>query len=279
MRSVSHASPGAKARVGSALRDMLHKPDSGPAKLAQLFFLPRPEVPPAPAGGLQRQGSLNTQSKVASPCTPASEASADTTEAALPKTKAPARSAEDLLRAVHKALGELPGREGLDVDILGQKEGGNSRAAPLGPGAEAPAEPAAPARASAPAPAPAAVPPEGILAEVRWKDGSCSPLMLHFGADFPRAPPSAVFRHAHGEDAALHDGDLASFASRLRLLPPAPGLSVLLQEWHQLATQTSGRAPATAAPATAVGAAGPPPQPGPAARAGPEAPAPPATAG
>ena len=279
MRSVSHASPGAKARVGSALRDMLHKPDSGPAKLAQLFFLPRPEVPPAPAGGLQRQGSLNTQSKVASPCTPASEASADTTEAALPKTKAPARSAEDLLRAVHKALGELPGREGLDVAILGQKEGGNSRAAPLGPGAEAPAEPAAPAGASAPAPAPAAVPPEGILAEVCWKDGSCSPLMLHFGADFPRAPPSAVFRHAHGEDAALHDGDLASFASRLRLLPPAPGLSVLLQEWHQLATQTSGRAPATAAPATAVGAAGPPPQPGPAARAGPEAPAPPATAG
>ncbi len=279
MRSVSHASPGAKARVGSALRDMLHKPDSGPAKLAQLFFLSRPEAPPAPGGGLQRQGSLNTQSKVASPCTPASEASADTTEAALPKSKASARSAEDLLQAVYKALGELPGREGLDVAILGQKEGGNSRAVPPASGAEAPSGPAASAGGPAAAPAPAVVPPEGILAEVCWKDRSCAPLMLHFGTDFPRTPPSAVFRHAHGEGAALHDGALASFASRLRLLPPAPGLSILLQEWHQLATHTSGLAPATAAPATAAGAGGPPVQPGLAARAAPEAPAPPATAG
>ena len=279
MRSVSHASPGAKARVGSALRDMLHKPDSGPAKLAQLFFLPRPEAPPAPAGGLQRQGSLNTQSKVASPCTPASEASADTTEAALPKSKASARSAEDLLQAVHKALGELPGREGLDVAILGQKEGGNSRSAPPASGAEAPSGSAAPAGGPAAAPAPTVVPPEGILAEVRWKDRSCAPLMLHFGTDFPRAPPSAVFRHAHGGAAALHDGALASFVSRLRLLPPAPGLSILLKEWHQLATHTSGLAPVTATPATAAGAGDPPMQPGPAARAGPEASAPPATAG
>ena len=163
--------------------------------------------------------------------------------------------------------------------ILGQKEGGNSRAVPPASGAEAPSGPAASAGGPAAAPAPAVVPPEGILAEVCWKDRSCAPLMLHFGTDFPRTPPSAVFRHAHGEGAALHDGALASFASRLRLLPPAPGLSILLQEWHQLATHTSGLAPATAAPATAAGAGGPPVQPGLAARAAPEAPAPPATAG
>ena len=257
LRSISHASPGAKARVGSALRDMLHKPISGPAKLAQLFFLPRTEGQ-APAGSLQRQGSLTGQSKVASPCTPVSEASADTTEAALPKTKAPVRSAEDLLQEVQKALSELPGLEELDVAIVGQKSIDSIRTSAPGVAAEAalegkeatagagsdrppggvpaPAPPAAPTPAVAPASQVFQGMFQGVLAEVRWKDDSCAPLLVHFSVDFPRIPPSAVFRHSSGEAAARHDGILAAFASRLRLLPPSPGLAVLLKEWRKLAT-------------------------------------------
>lgn len=281
LRSVSHASPGAKARVGSALRDMLHKPISGPAKLAQLFFLPRAEGQ-APAGSLQRQGSLTGQSKVASPCTPVSEASADTTEAALPKSKAPFRSAEDLLQEVQKALSELPGREELDVVIDGQKgidgvrtsapaigavaaaaaeaaPGGKAKEAPAGAGSDGP-----PGGVPAPAPPAAPTPPvapasqgvfQGVLAEVRWKDGSCAPLLVHFGVDFPRIPPSAVFRHSSGEAAAKHDGILAAFASRLRLLPPAPGLAVLLKEWRKLAAgkaELASKNPAAGGPPVAA---------------------------